>query len=106
MTLHMLQLTSDVPRLIRSAKAQRLLATRQEDHLGYALRASLAPPSIPWRPLRCRCSGKDDLTQHNYWPIPPIPRRLARADADLRQTRNPRTHRAYRNGRQAEVRSV
>lgn len=32
-----LQLTPDVQRLIRWAEAQRLLATRQEDDLGYAL---------------------------------------------------------------------
>jgi CRISPR system Cascade subunit CasE len=40
-TLHMIQLTPDVPRLIRWAEAQRLLATRQEDDLGYALHAML-----------------------------------------------------------------
>jgi CRISPR system Cascade subunit CasE len=40
-TLHMLQLTPDVPRLIRWAEAQRLLAARQEDDLGYALHALL-----------------------------------------------------------------
>jgi CRISPR system Cascade subunit CasE len=40
-TLHMVQLTPDVPRLIRWADAQRLLATRQEDDLGYALHALL-----------------------------------------------------------------
>jgi CRISPR system Cascade subunit CasE len=37
----MLQLTPDVPRLIRWAEAQRLLAARQEDDLGYALHAVL-----------------------------------------------------------------
>jgi CRISPR system Cascade subunit CasE len=40
-TLHMLQLAPDVPRLIRWAEAQRLLAARQEDDLGYALHAAL-----------------------------------------------------------------
>ncbi len=41
MTLHMLQLTPDIPRLIRWAEVQRLLAARQEDDLGYALHALL-----------------------------------------------------------------
>jgi CRISPR system Cascade subunit CasE len=40
-TLHMLQFTPDLPRLIRWADGQRLLATRQEDDLGYALHAVL-----------------------------------------------------------------
>jgi CRISPR system Cascade subunit CasE len=40
-TLHMLQLTPDVPRLIRWAETQRLLTIRQEDDLGYALHALL-----------------------------------------------------------------
>jgi CRISPR system Cascade subunit CasE len=40
-TLHMLQFTPDVPRLMRWADGQRLLATRQEDDLGYALHAVL-----------------------------------------------------------------
>jgi hypothetical protein len=38
----MIQLTPDVPRLIRWAEAQRLLAARQEDDLGYALHGHAA----------------------------------------------------------------
>lgn len=41
MTLYMHQLAPDVPRLIRWAETQRLLARQQEDDLGYALHAVL-----------------------------------------------------------------
>ena len=41
MTLYMLQLAPEMPRLIRWAEAQRLLAPHQEDDLGYALHALL-----------------------------------------------------------------
>ena len=41
MTLYMLQLAPEMPRLIRWAEAQRLLAPHQEDDLGYALHAVL-----------------------------------------------------------------
>jgi CRISPR system Cascade subunit CasE len=40
-TLHMLQFAPDWPQLVRWAEAQRLLAVREEDDLGYALHAIL-----------------------------------------------------------------
>ena len=41
MTLHMIKLVPDVPRLIRWAEGQRLLDRTHEDDLGYALHAAL-----------------------------------------------------------------
>ncbi len=41
MTLHMLQMAPDVPRLIRWAETRRLLHAQLEDDLGYALHALL-----------------------------------------------------------------